>query len=120
MFCRSGYSHSVSAKVGEIERRLQLVEQQLQRVGGRASASAVETADHLGETIASVLGSIADRFRVGANSMGDEAVKIGNEAAKVGNDVVRRLSKEVGYRPLVTLAVAVGVGILVGLISHRR
>jgi len=53
--------------------------------------------------------------------MGDEAVKIGSEAAKLGNDALRRLSKEVEHRPLITLTVAVGVGILVGLlVSHRR
>ena len=86
-----------------------------------ASASAVETADHVGETVAAVLSSIADRFRGGANSLGDEAAKIGSEAAKLGNDALHRLSKEAEHRPLVTLAVAVGVGILVGiLVKHRR
>ena len=52
--------------------------------------------------------------------MGDEAAKIGSEAAKLGNDALRCLSKEVEHRPLATLAVAVGVGILVGLVSHCR
>ena len=76
---------------------------------------------HVGETVAAVLSSIADRFRGGANSLGDEAAKIGSEAAKLGNDALHRLSKEVEHRPLVTLAVAVGVGILVGiLVKHRR
>jgi ElaB/YqjD/DUF883 family membrane-anchored ribosome-binding protein len=72
------------------------------------------------ETVAAALSSMADRFRGGANLMGDEAAKIGSEAAKLGNDALRRLSKEVEHRPLLTLAVAVGVGILVGLVSHRR
>jgi ElaB/YqjD/DUF883 family membrane-anchored ribosome-binding protein len=79
----------------------------------------MQTADHVGETIASVLSGIADRFRGGANSMSDEAAKFGSEAAKIGNHALRRLSKEVEHRPIVTLAVAVGVGILVGL-AHRR
>jgi ElaB/YqjD/DUF883 family membrane-anchored ribosome-binding protein len=52
-------------------------------------------------------------------SIGD-AAKIGNEAARLGNDALRRLSKEVEQRPLVLLGVAVGVGILVGLVSRRR
>jgi ElaB/YqjD/DUF883 family membrane-anchored ribosome-binding protein len=67
-----------------------------------------------------MLSSIADRFRNGADSMGDEAAKIGSGAAKLGQDALHRLSKEVAHRPLVTLAVAVGVGVLVGLASHRR
>jgi len=58
-----------------------------------------------------VLSSIADRFHAGAHSMSDDA-------AKLGNDALRRLSNEVEHRPLITLAVAVGVGILVGLASR--
>jgi ElaB/YqjD/DUF883 family membrane-anchored ribosome-binding protein len=80
----------------------------------------MSTADHAGETIASALSSMADQFREGANSMGEEATKVDPDAAQLGNDALRRLSKEVEHRPLVTLAVAVGVGILVGLASHRR
>ena len=101
----------MSANVREIERRLRSMEKRLERVGVRTSASAAETADHVGETVASALSSMADRFRGGANLMGDEAAKIGSEAAKLSNDALRRLSKEVEHRPLVTLAVAVGVGL---------
>jgi ElaB/YqjD/DUF883 family membrane-anchored ribosome-binding protein len=97
--------------VREIERRLRSLEQQLERVGDRTSASAAEVAERTGAAIAPVLSSIADRFRGGAHSMSDEA-------AKLGNDALRRLSNEVEHRPLVTLAVAVGVGILVGLTSR--
>jgi hypothetical protein len=52
--------------------------------------------------------------------MGDEAAKIGGAAADLGNDVLWRLSREVKHRPLVTLAVAIGVGILIGLLNNRR
>jgi ElaB/YqjD/DUF883 family membrane-anchored ribosome-binding protein len=38
----------------------------------------------------------------------------------MGDQVVRRLSVEVENRPLTTIAVAVGVGILVGLALQRR
>ena len=63
---------------------------------------------------------LADRVQGGANSVRDEAAKIGSEAAKLGNHALRRVSSEVEHRPLVTLAVAIGVGILVGLASHYR
>jgi ElaB/YqjD/DUF883 family membrane-anchored ribosome-binding protein len=120
MFGQSGYSRAMSANVGEIERRLRSVEQRLERVGSRASTNATNTADHVGEAIASALGSIADRFRGDGKIMSDEAARLSNAAAKLGNDALRRLSKEVEHRPLVTLAVAVGVGVLVGLAGHRR
>ena len=119
MFGQFGYSRAMPANIGEIERRLRSLEQRLERTGGRVSAGAEHTADHLGEAIASALSRIADRFRGNAGSMTD-ATKIGAAAAKLGNDALRRLSREVQHRPLVTLAVAVGVGILMGLANHRR
>jgi len=97
--------------VREIETRLRSLEQQLERVGDRTSASTAEVVERVGAAIAPVLSNIADRFRGGAHSMSDEA-------AKLGNDALRRLSNEVEHRPLVTLAVAIGVGILVGLASR--
>jgi ElaB/YqjD/DUF883 family membrane-anchored ribosome-binding protein len=111
MLGQSGYSRAMLPNVREIERRLRSLEQQLERVGGRRSASTAEVAERAGAAIAPVLSSIADRFRGGTHSMSDEA-------AKLGNDALRRLSNEVEHRPLVTLAVAVGMGILVGLASR--
>ena len=111
MLGQSGYSRTMLPNVREIETRLRSLEQQLERVGGRTSASTAEVAERAGAAIAPVLSSIADRFRGGTHSMSDEA-------AKLGNDALRRLSNEVEHRPLITLAVAVGVGILVGLASR--
>ncbi len=120
MFRQSGYSRAIAADIGEIDRRLRALEATLERAGGRATASAGQAADRLGETVATALSTIADRFRNGAGSMGNEAAKFRSEAAKLGNTALRRLTDEVEHRPLVTLVVAVGVGILVGLASHRR
>jgi ElaB/YqjD/DUF883 family membrane-anchored ribosome-binding protein len=128
MFSRSGYSHAISAEIGNIDQRLRSLERQLERVGGRSAANAAQAADRVGETIVSALQGMADRLQGGANSVRDEvakigsetAAKIGSEAAKLGNHSLRRLSNEVEHRPLVMLAVAVGVGILVGLASHHR
>jgi ElaB/YqjD/DUF883 family membrane-anchored ribosome-binding protein len=111
MLGESGYSRTMLPNVREIERRLRSLEQQLERVGDRTSASTAEVVERVGAAIAPVLSSIADRFRGGAHSMSDEV-------SKLGNDALRRLSNEVEHRPLVTLAVAVGVGILVGLASR--
>jgi ElaB/YqjD/DUF883 family membrane-anchored ribosome-binding protein len=110
MLGQSGYSRTMLPNVREIETRLRSLEQQLERVGDRTSASTAEVVERVGAAIAPVLSNIADRFRGGAHSMSDEA-------AKLGNDALRRLSNEVEHRPLVTLAVA-GVGILVGLASR--
>src|SRR5262245_20453185 len=117
MLGRNEYSRVPSAHVGDIERRLRSIERRLERAGGRASASATQTADHVGDVIASALSGIAERFRGDAGGMADEAAKLGGQ---VGNNALHRVPKEVEHRPLVTLAVASGVGVLVGLASHRR
>ena len=111
MLGQSGYSRTMLPNVREIERRLRSLEQQLERVGDRTSASTAEVVERVGAAIAPVLSSTAARLRGGAHSMSDEA-------AKLSNDAVRRLSNTVEHRPLITLAVAVGVGILVGLASR--
>jgi ElaB/YqjD/DUF883 family membrane-anchored ribosome-binding protein len=119
MFHRSEYARALSTEIGDIDQRLRALERRLEAIGGRSAASAVQAADHVGETIASALSGVAERLRGGADSVRDEVAKIGGDAAKLGNQALRRLVDEVEHRPLVTLAVAVGVGILVGLVSHQ-
>jgi hypothetical protein len=72
MLGQSEYSRAMLPNVREIERRLRSLEQQLERVGDRTSASAAEVAERAGAAIAPVLSSIADRFRGGAHSMSDQ------------------------------------------------
>ena len=79
----------------EIERRLRFLEEALERGSGRVSANTGDAADRLG-------------------------ARLSGEAAKIGTDTLRRLSHEVEHRPLATIAVAVSVGILVGLMMNRR
>ena len=102
----------------EVDRRLRLIEQGLERAGKRASSTAVGTADHVTETVASVLANLADRFR--GVSIRDEAAKFGGDTARIGNDALRRLSEEVEHRPIAALAVAFGVGFLASLVILRR
>jgi len=117
----SAFAPSISA----IEGRLRALENELERVGRkagrRASANASAAGDHIGDAIASAVTEIVDRFRSGRRLAGDEAVRFGNEAAKfgakVGNDALERVASEVEHRPLVTLAVAIGVGILIGMVG---
>jgi ElaB/YqjD/DUF883 family membrane-anchored ribosome-binding protein len=118
MFARSAYPRATSRSIRAIDRSLRSLERRLEGAPRRVSASTVQRANQVSETIASTLDRVADRFRDG--EFGDEAAKIGAEAVKLGDAALRRLSREVEARPLVTLAVAIGVGILVGALSQRR
>jgi ElaB/YqjD/DUF883 family membrane-anchored ribosome-binding protein len=133
MFRQSSHLRASAADIAEIERRMLALENRLERLAdsagdslsnaaGRASAGAAEASDRIGAAVTAALGEIAQRFRGSSRAasettakLGGEAVRYGNEAAKLGNDAVRRLVDEVERRPLMTLAVAAGVGLLVGL-----
>jgi len=97
-------SSAFATNVSAIEGRLRALENELERIGrtaGRHTSAGMSAAgDHVGDAITSAV-----RF-------GNEAAKFG---AKFGNDALHRMASEVEHRPLVTLAVAVGVGILIGM-----
>jgi len=104
-----GRSRGSRIRASDLQRRIGSLEQQLVRFGGRASARGSEMFD-----------DIAERLRGSTSSMGKEAIRYGNDAAKLGNNALRRLSQEVETRPLPTLVTAVGFGILIALLLHRR
>src|SRR5262249_34693442 len=111
----STFSKSKSAEAGEIGRRLQALEKRLNIAGARASTNGRDAAENLGDTIASALSGWADRFREGASTVGDQSTALGREATKLGTVAINRIADETGRRPLFALAVALGVGILIGM-----
>jgi ElaB/YqjD/DUF883 family membrane-anchored ribosome-binding protein len=61
---------------------------------------------------------MAERFRQSRQVAGDQAGRLSNQAlnlgAKYGSDALQRVASEVEERPLVTIAIALGIGILIG------
>ena len=125
---------SYAREFAEVERRMQHLEQRLDRLGSVASrtaasgvAGAAQATERVGDALVAALGDLVDRFRGGARSVGGEAsrfgqdaARFGHEASKLGGDALRRVSSEVERRPLMMLAVAVGVGLLIGWAGRRH
>jgi hypothetical protein len=109
----SRFSELTSAQAREIDRRLHALEKRLNEIGARASTNSQDIAGDLGDVIASALSSWADRFRQGASTVGDQSAALGKDAARLGTIALNRIEDESRHRPLV--AVALGVGILVGM-----
>ena len=114
-------------RVGAIVDHLRAIEKELRAVGKsssrRASAEAAAAGDRIAETIGPILADIAERFREGqqvaldqASTLGNQAVKIGS---KVGADAAETITDHTKRRPLMMLAVAIGVGILIGAAARR-
>jgi hypothetical protein len=93
------------------------------RAGRNASASASAASAQIAEAIGPILNDLGERFRRGQRYAVDEAASLGSDAVKfggrVGTDALHRLAAETKKQPLLTLAVAVGVGILIGAVSRR-
>jgi len=123
MFGHSSYER-MSSEMADMGRRMRSLEGRLERTGNsaasRASSAFSRTADGVGDTLATAFGHLAEQFRNGSRLTGDDAQRFARDAAKMGNDALRRLSREVEHRPLVLLAVAAGVGFLVGMAGRRN
>jgi hypothetical protein len=114
-------------RLGTIVDHLRAIEKELRAVGKssgrRASVEAAAAGDRIAETIGPILNEIVARFRDGqkvaldqASTLGSQAVKVG---AKAGGDAVDRIVGQTKQRPLLVLAVAIGVGILIGAATRR-
>ncbi|MBV8837620.1 MAG: hypothetical protein JO196_12665 [Hyphomicrobiales bacterium] len=114
---------SPSERIADLERLLDTLEQRvtrLNRAAARASASAPDAAARIGDAVAGALGELAERFRGRTQSLRGDVSDLSENALAYGNDAVRRLTREVERKPLVALAVAVGVGVLVASLLVRR
>jgi len=109
-----------SRRAADLDRMLRDIESRLSRLSRTAARTASGAADRVSDTIVSALNDVTDRLRGPARSTMSDAMEFGDEALRAGNDALRKLRREAEQRPLLMLAVAVGVGALaIGLLSRR-
>jgi ElaB/YqjD/DUF883 family membrane-anchored ribosome-binding protein len=115
-------SSAFGPSVAAIQKHLGAVEKELETIGriagDRTSAAAATASDQIGDAISTILNEMVERFRQGRQAAGDQAGRLSNQAlnlgAKYGSDALQRAASEVEERPLVTVAIALGIGILIG------
>jgi ElaB/YqjD/DUF883 family membrane-anchored ribosome-binding protein len=115
-------SSAFGSSVAAIQKHLGAVEKELEKIGriagDRTSAAAATASDQVGDAISTILNEMVERFRQGRQAAGDQAGRLSNQAlnlgAKYGSDALQRAASEVEERPLVTVAIALGIGILIG------
>jgi ElaB/YqjD/DUF883 family membrane-anchored ribosome-binding protein len=114
----SNFAPSVAA----IQKHLGAVETELGKIGriaGRQTSDAAAAASYqIGDAISTILSEMVERFRKGGQATGDQAGRLSNQAldlgAKYGSDALARVASQAEERPLLTLGVALGIGILIG------
>jgi ElaB/YqjD/DUF883 family membrane-anchored ribosome-binding protein len=113
----NGNGHTVSEDIANIEREIgQLmhdIEARVGRLNALAKRSAKGAAEDASEFVSDAVSDAADRMRNGAHSVSDEA-------ARLSGDAIKRIEDEIGQRPLLTLAIAAGIGFLAGMAGRRH
>jgi hypothetical protein len=115
-------------RVSAIVDHLRAIEDELGTIGKnasrRASAHASAAGGQIAEALAPLLSELGSRFRRGQRVAVDEAATFGNEAlrlgSRAGSDALARIAYQAKHRPLFTLAVAIGVGVLIGFAGRRN
>ena len=113
----NGNGHTVAEDIASIEREIgQLMHDIEARVGklqALAKRSARDAAGNASEFVSDTVSAAADGVRNGAHVASDEA-------GRMAGDAIRRIEDEVGQRPLLTLAIAAGIGFLAGMAGRRH
>jgi hypothetical protein len=115
-------------RVAAIAGHLRAIEKELgalgKNAGRRASSSVSAAGNQIVEAIWPILDEIGNSFRRGQRVAVDEAASFGNEAVKrgaqMGSDALGQIADQARRRPLITLAVAIGVGVLIGAVARRN
>jgi len=109
-------------RVNAIQKHLGAVEKELTQIGRmagrRGGAAAAAAGEQIGDTISSILGDMIERVRDSGQTATDTAGRLGSRAIALGrsygNTALGRVSAQTEERPLLTIGVALGVGILIG------
>lgn len=116
MFLRSRKPQGYASELAEIGRLLRDLERNLEHLGRSAVSSARHAQDRVPDAISDTWSELSDRV---SSALQSHAGTLGKEATRAGAQAWRRLEREVGYRPLVALAIAAGVGFLIGALNRR-
>ncbi len=102
-------SDDVAAMRAEVDDLIQSLEERLDRINALTKRGAGHAADGVSELVVNAIsgltGQVADRAKGNANSMSDQIAELGTNAMK-------RVVREIDKRPLLTVAIAAGIGFI--------
>lgn len=117
-------TRSRNVEIGELERMVRSLEERIlnltsaqtirSTVSGatdQVNQAVTRASGHMGDVAADMLTDVADRLRGGVTSV--------TGVAKVGTQAVQRVGSELERRPMMTVAIALGLGFLAGLAGRR-
>ena len=120
-------SSEFDPRVSAIVDHLRAIEKEVGAIGKiagrRASSGASTAASQIVDAIGPILNDLTDRLRRGQRAALDEATSFGIEAVQAGarasKDALDRVGDQAKQRPISTMGVAIGIGILIGFAAWR-
>jgi ElaB/YqjD/DUF883 family membrane-anchored ribosome-binding protein len=114
-------------RVSAIVDHLRAIEKELGAIGkiaGRRASSGVSTtASQIVDAIAPILNDLTDRLHRSRRAAVDDAKSFGTKAARAGaragNDALDRFGDHAKQQPLITMTVALGIGVLIGFAAWQ-
>jgi ElaB/YqjD/DUF883 family membrane-anchored ribosome-binding protein len=109
----NGNGSTVADDIVNIEREIGALMHDIEERVGKLQALAKRSAQHAADSAGGFVSDAADTMKNGAYAVSDEA-------SRMAGDAIRRVEDEVGQRPLLTLAIAAGIGFLAGMAGRRH
>jgi ElaB/YqjD/DUF883 family membrane-anchored ribosome-binding protein len=118
MFGRSSYKRNVS-NIGD---HLRGIQTELNKIGNTASQQASHSASAGADQVRQLIGAISPVLEDLAglfNQSQSHAADLSRKALRAGSDSATRVTSQTKEQPMLMLAVAFGIGILIGFSSKR-
>jgi ElaB/YqjD/DUF883 family membrane-anchored ribosome-binding protein len=113
MLMRSSKPQGYANELAEIGRLLRDLERNLEQLGRSAVSSARQAQNTVPDAISETWSELSERVSLALQG------PFGKEATRAGARAWQKLEREVGHRPLIALAVAAGIGFLIGALNRR-
>jgi ElaB/YqjD/DUF883 family membrane-anchored ribosome-binding protein len=118
---RNGVSGDVNAMQAEIRHLAGDLQDRLNRLNAISRKGATHASEGVQEFIADTLETITSKaVSQLTGPMQERFGDLTDEATRVSNKAIKRVSREIDRRPLLTLAIAAGVGYLAGMAMQHR
>lgn len=109
-------AHAVSPDIAEMRSELRQlisdIENRMARINVLTKRGAGHAVDGVNDLVFGAVSGVTDRVRKTARALSDDAARFGTEA-------VRDVASQIDKRPLLTLAIAAGIGFAIGLTRRQ-
>jgi ElaB/YqjD/DUF883 family membrane-anchored ribosome-binding protein len=105
-------SPDIADMQAEVRQLMNDLEDRIERLNALSKRGAEHAVDGVNDLVYGALSGVTGRVREGARTVSDDAAKIGNQA-------IDQIARQIDKRPLLTLAIAAGIGFIAGLARRQ-